>query len=201
MSSTLLDRVAARLGRGLVEVPVGFKHFVAGLLQGSLGFAGEESAGASFLRLDGSTWVTDKDGIVMGLLAVEMMSRLGRDPGELYRDITRDLGDPAYERVDFGATQQQKDILRALSPGDLQVPVLGGDPVTTVIAKAPGNGLPIDGIKVATAQAWFAVRPSGTEPVCKLYAESFRGPDHLKRVQDDAQSLLDSVFRARAKQT
>ncbi len=199
VSSSLLDRVAARLDRGLVEVPVGFKYFVEGLLQGSLGFAGEESAGASFLRLDGSTWVSDKDGIVMGLLAVEMMSRVGRDPGEMYREIARDLGDPAYERVDFAATPEQKESLRLASPGDLPVSDLGGDPVTAVITKAPGNGLPIDGVKVSTAQAWFAARPSGTEPVCKLYAESFRGPDHRKRVQDEAQSILDGLFRARAK--
>jgi phosphoglucomutase len=197
VSSSLLDRVAARLGRRVFEVPVGFKQFVGGLLDGSIGFAGEESAGASFLRLDGSTWTTDKDGIVPGLLAVEMTARLGKDPGELYRQIARELGDPAYERVDFDTTPERKEILRSLSAADLRITELAGDPVHSVVTTAPGNGQPIDGIKVATEHAWFAARPSGTEPVGKLYAESFRGPDHLRRVQEEAEAALESVFRAR----
>jgi phosphoglucomutase len=197
VSSSLLDRVAARLGRKLVEVPVGFKSFVDGLLDGSLGFAGEESAGASFLRTDGTTWTTDKDGLAPGLLAVEITARLGRDPGEIYREMTRELGDPAYERVDFDSSSERKEILRTSSPADLRLAELAGEPVTAIVTTASGNGRPIDGIKVATANAWFAARPSGTEPISKLYAESFKGPDHLARVQEEAQAALETLFRAR----
>jgi phosphoglucomutase len=196
VSSSLLDRVATRLGRDLFEAPVGFKYFVEGLLGGSLAFAGEESAGASFQQSDGNAWATDKDGIVAGLLAVEMTARLAQDPGEVYEKLVHDLGEPAYERVDFAATAEQRAAVRALSANDLHITELGGDAVRTVISTAPGNGKRIDGIKVTTDQAWFAARPSGTEAVCKLYAESFRGPDHLKRVQEEARSVLETVFRA-----
>lgn len=200
VSSSLLDRVAERLGRGVVETPVGFKHFVEGLLDGSIGFAGEESAGAAFLRLDGSTWVTDKDGIIPGLLAAEMTARTGKDPGDLYKELVHDLGDPAYERVDFAASLEQRDLLRSLSPNDFPMIDLGGNPVRAVVNTARGNGGLIDGVKVTTEHAWFAARPSGTEAVCKLYAESFRGPDHLRRVQDEAQSALEGLFRSRGAQ-
>jgi phosphoglucomutase len=200
VTSSLLDRIAARLGRDVIEFPVGFKYFVDGLLDGSLGFAGEESAGASLLRLDGSTWTTDKDGIVLGLLAVEMTLRLGRDPGEAYRSLARELGDPAYERVDFDATSERKERLRSISSSDLMLTDLAGDPVRAVLTTAPGNGGSIDGIKVATSNAWFAARPSGTEPIGKLYAESFRGPEHLARVQEDAESALERFFVAKGGQ-
>ena len=195
VSSSLIDRIAQRLGRPLVEVPVGFKYFVDGLLEGSLGFAGEESAGASLLRSDGSTWTTDKDGLVMCLLAVEMTLRLGRDPGEIYQKLTQDFGAPAYERLDFEVTPERKERLRAISPSDLRLKELGGDPVVSVTTTAPGNRLPIDGIKVATSNAWFAARPSGTEPIGKLYAESFLGPSHLARVQEEAQAALEDFLR------
>jgi phosphoglucomutase len=196
VSSALLDRVAARLGRKLVEVPVGFKHFGEGLLAGTLGFGGEESAGASFLRLDGTTWTTDKDGLLLGLLAIEMTSRLGRDPGELYRSITADLGEPAYARIDFAATDRQKAIIRSLSPADLSLTQLGGDKVRSAITRT-ADGQEIGGVKVSTEQAWFAVRPSGTENTCKLYAESFRGPEHLAHVQEEAQTVLEGAMGAR----
>jgi phosphoglucomutase len=196
VSSSLIDRVAASLGRRLVEVPVGFKWFVPGLLDGSLGFGGEESAGASFLRKDGTVWTTDKDGIIMDLLAAEMRAVTGKDPGELYRDLTKDLGEPCYERIDAPATARQKTILQNLSPEKLQVSELAGDQVLSVLSKAPGNGASIGGVKVVTRHGWFAARPSGTEEVYKLYTESFRGLDHLKRVQTDAQAIVRRAFES-----
>ncbi len=198
VSSSMIDRVTARLGRRLVEVPVGFKYFVDGLLEGSLGFAGEESAGASFLQRDGTVWTTDKDGLVMGLLAVEMTARTGRDPGECYRELTRELGEPVYERIDAPATAEQKVALTRMSAKDLAVTELAGDPVTAVLTTAPGDGRPFGGIKVMTEHGWFAARPSGTEAVYKLYAESFKGVEHLRRIQEQAQAAIERVFRARA---
>jgi phosphoglucomutase len=195
VSSSLIDRVAARLGRRLFEVPVGFKYFVDGLLDGSLGFAGEESAGASFLRRDASVWATDKDGLLMGLLAAEMTARTGRDPGEHYRALTRELGEPVYERIDAAATAEQRAALERVSAEDLAMTELGGDPVTAVLTTAPGDGRPIGGVKVLTAHGWFAARPSGTEAVYKLYAESFKGSQHLRRIQEEAQLAIEKVFR------
>jgi phosphoglucomutase len=199
VSSSMIDRVAARLGRALVEVPVGFKYFVGGLLDGSLGFGGEESAGATFLRRDGTTWVTDKDGLVMGLLAAEMTARTGRDPGELYRDLTRDLGDPVYERIDAAATREEKATLARLTADDLALRELGGDPVTAILTAAPGDGKPIGGIKVVTEHGWFAARPSGTEEVYKLYTESWKGAAHLRQIQDEAQAIITRSFRSAAR--
>jgi phosphoglucomutase len=194
VSSSFIDRVTARAGRRLIEVPVGFKYFVDGLLDGSVGFCGEESAGASFLCRNGSTWTTDKDGLIMGLLAVEMTERMGRDPGEQYRALTAELGDPAYERIDAPVTPAAKEALSHATASQLAIATLGDDPVTAVLTNAPGNGLAIGGIKVVTANAWFAARPSGTEAVYKLYAESFKGPDHLRRVQEEAQAALQKLF-------
>ena len=194
VSSSLIDRVASKLGRKLVEVPVGFKWFVNGLLDGSLGFGGEESAGASFLRRDGSVWTTDKDGIIMNLLAAEMMAKTGRDPGELYRELTHELGEPAYERIDAAATSAQKSILSKLSPDQVSATELAGDRILAKLTTAPGNGASIGGLKVVTEQGWFAARPSGTEDVYKLYAESFRGKDHLKRIEEEAQTLITTAL-------
>ncbi|HWG97563.1 MAG TPA: phosphoglucomutase (alpha-D-glucose-1,6-bisphosphate-dependent) [Nitrospira sp.] len=190
VSSSLIDRVAAKLNRKLVEVPVGFKWFVSGLLDGSLGFGGEESAGASFLRQDGTVWSTDKDGIIMDLLAAEMMAKTGRDPSELYRDLTKELGEPVYERIDAPATPEQKTILSKLSPEQVNATVLAGDRIVAMLTKAPGNAAAIGGLKVVTKNGWFAARPSGTEDVYKLYAESFKGNKHLKRIQEEAQALV-----------
>ena len=194
VSSSLIDRVAARLRRALIEVPVGFKWFVPGLLDGSLGFAGEESAGASFLCRDGSVWTTDKDGIVMALLAVELMARTGRDPFDLYAEITRELGQSAYERIDAAITAEEKTALLTLSPADIHASELGGDRIDAVLTTAPGNGASIGGLKVVTAHGWFAVRPSGTEEVYKLYAESFRGHAHLRRIQEEAQAIVGNAL-------
>ena len=194
VSSSLIDRVAEGLGRKLVEVPVGFKWFVPGLLSGELGFGGEESAGASFLRRDGTTWTTDKDGMILGLLAAEMTAVLGKDPGELYRDLTAKYGEPVYERVDAAATPEQKARLGKLSPEDVTATELAGAPITAVLTKAPGNDAPIGGLKVATKDGWFAARPSGTEDVYKIYAESFLGRDHLRRIQDEARSLVSAAL-------
>jgi phosphoglucomutase len=196
VSSSMIDRVAARLGRRLVEVPVGFKYFVEGLLDGSLAFAGEESAGASFLRRDGTVWATDKDGIIMGLLAAEMTARTGRDPGEHYQALTREFGEPAYERIDAPATPAQKAALQRLSAADLGLTELAGERVTAVLTAAPGDGRPIGGIKVMTEHGWFAARPSGTEAVYKLYAESFKGRDHLGRIVEEAQAVIQRAFAA-----
>jgi phosphoglucomutase len=194
VSSSIIDRVAAKIGRTLLEVPVGFKWFVPGLHDGSLGFGGEESAGASFLRRDGTVWTTDKDGIIMDLLAAELMARTGRDPSEFYHDLTRELGAPEYARIDAPATAAQKAVLQKLSPRDIDATELGGDPIQSMLTTAPGNGASIGGLKVITAQGWFAARPSGTEEVYKLYAESFRGSAHLQRIQEEAQAILAKVF-------
>ena len=196
VSSSLIDRVAAKIGRKLVEVPVGFKWFVQGLLDGSMGFGGEESAGASFLRKDGTVWTTDKDGIVMDLLAAEMMATTGRDPGELYRELTRELGEPTYERIDAPATSAQKAILLKLSPEQVPAKELAGRKITGKLTHAPGNGAAIGGLKVITDAGWFAARPSGTEDVYKLYAESFQGIEHLRRIQQEAKALISRVFSA-----
>jgi phosphoglucomutase len=190
VSSSMIDRVALRLSRRLVEVPVGFKYFVEGLLDGSLGFGGEESAGASFLCVDGSPWTTDKDGLILGLVAIEMTARLGKDPGEQYATLTRELGDPVYARIDAAATVAQKRAIASLTADRLALVELAGDPVKAVVTAAPGDGKPIGGVKVSTDHGWFAARPSGTEAVYKLYAESFRGSAHLQRIQDEAQAAL-----------
>lgn len=198
VTSTLVDRVAARLGRRLVDVPVGFKYFVSGLLDGTLAVAGEESAGASFLRRHGSVWTTDKDGIIMGLLAVEMMARTGRDPAEQFASLAADLGKPVYARVDFPATPEQRALLRRLTSSDVRTTALAGDPIRVVLTTAPGNGLPIGGIKVVTERGWFAARPSGTEAVYKLYAESFVDRSHLHRIQEEAYAIIQNGFTTRA---
>jgi phosphoglucomutase len=194
VSSSLIDRVAEKLRRVLVEVPVGFKWFVEGLLDGSLGFGGEESAGASFLRRDGLVWSTDKDGIIMDLLAAEITATTGRDPSDLYRALTAELGEPVYARIDAAATPQQKATLSKLSPDQVPARTLAGDPIVARLTTAPGNGAAIGGLKVVTAQGWFAARPSGTEDVYKLYAESFKGPDHLAQIQAEAQALIAKVL-------
>ncbi len=194
VTSGIVDRVAKKLGRRLWEVPVGFKWFVAGLLDGSLGFGGEESAGASLLRRDGTVWTTDKDGIALGLLAAEILGATGRDPGELYRLLTEELGSPVYERIDRKATAGQKALLKKLGASEVTTPSLAGDPIRSILTQAPGNDAPIGGLKVSTDFGWFAARPSGTEEVYKLYAESFRGREHLVRIQTEAASLLERVF-------
>jgi phosphoglucomutase len=196
VSSSMIDFVAKSLGRKLVEVPVGFKWFVDGLLDGSLGFGGEESAGASFLRRDGTVWTTDKDGLIMGLLAAEMLSRTGKDPGQLYSELTARFGDPVYERIDAPANPEQKAILSKLSPSDVNETKLAGDKIEAMLTTSPGNGAPIGGLKVVTARGWFAARPSGTENVYKIYAESFAGEEHLRRLQTEAQELISRVFKA-----
>jgi phosphoglucomutase len=194
VSSSIIDRVANKLNRKVVETPVGFKWFVEGLGSGDFGFAGEESAGASFLKRDGTVWTTDKDGMVMGLLAAEMIARTGRDPSQLFAELTAELGVPYYERIDVAATPQQKNALKALGPEQLDMKELAGEPVRAVRTKAPGNNQSFGGIKVETDSGWFAARPSGTEDVYKIYAESFRGQDHLKRIQSDAQAAIAKVF-------
>ena len=196
VSSSMIDRVAAKLGRRLFEVPVGFKWFVDGLVDGSLGFVGEESAGATFVRRDGAVWTTDKDGIVMGLLAAEMTARTGRDPGEIYAGLTAELGAPAYARVDAPANPRQKAILKNLTAEQLGAVELAGDPVVSTLSEAPGNGEKIGGIKVASERGWYAARPSGTENVYKIYAESFVDEAHLGRIQQDARDGLARVFAA-----
>jgi phosphoglucomutase len=194
VSTSMLDRVVASLNRRLLEVPVGFKWFVAGLIDGSIGFGGEESAGASFLRRDGSVWTTDKDGIIACLLAAEMTARSGRDSGESYRELTERFGSPAYRRIDAPASPQQKAILSRLSPDQVKATKLAGEPITATLTVAPGNGAPIGGLKVVTENAWFAARPSGTENVYKVYAESFRGEDHLAQVIDEAQAVVTQAL-------
>jgi|SRR5579871_122482 len=193
VSSSIIDRVAVMLGRRLVEVPVGFKWFVAGLLDGSLGFGGEESAGASFLRRDGSVWSTDKDGIIMGLLAAEILARTRKDPGEVYDNLTEQFGAPVYQRIDAPATPERKAALLRLSPEQVKVKELAGDPIEAMQTTAPSNGAPLGGLKVITARGWFAARPSGTEDVYKIYAESFAGEEHLRRIQAEAQELIARV--------
>ncbi len=196
VSSSIIDRVTAKLGRRLYEVPVGFKWFVSGLADGSLGFVGEESAGATFLRRDGRVWTTDKDGIICGLLAAEMTAVTGRDPGEHYAALTAALGAPVYQRIDAPATREQKAILSKLSASDVTDTELAGEPILRTLTTAPGDGAPIGGLKVETKNGWFAARPSGTEEVYKLYAESFLGEDHLRRIQSEAQALVSRAFAA-----
>jgi phosphoglucomutase len=198
VSSSMIDRVAADLGRNLVEVPVGFKWFVGGLLDGTVAFGGEESAGASFLRRDGSPWTTDKDGIILALLASEIIGVTGRTPSEHYGALTERFGAPAYARVDAPATREQKAVLAALSPEQVAAGELAGEQITAVLTEAPGNGAAIGGLKVCTDSAWFAARPSGTEDVYKIYAESFQGPEHLARVQAEARELVSTVLDAAA---
>jgi phosphoglucomutase len=195
VSSSIIDRVAAKMGRKLVEVPVGFKWFVDGLIGGSLGFAGEESAGASFLRKDGSVWTTDKDGLILGLLAAEITAKTKRDPGEAYDRLTGELGVPFYERIDAPATAEQRKLLTALSPEQLEMTELAGEAITTTLTAAPGNGVPFGGIKVIAESGWFAARPSGTEDIYKIYAESFRSEVHLQRIQQEAKDALARVFK------
>ncbi len=195
VSSSMIDRVAGGIGRKVLEVPVGFKWFVNGLADGSLGFGGEESAGASFLKFDGGSWSTDKDGPIMGLLSAEIAARTGKDPGERYQSLTAKYGDPVYQRIDAAATKEQKAKLAKLSPEQVTTKELAGEPITAVLTNAPGNGAAIGGLKVATANGWFAARPSGTEDVYKIYAESFRGEDHLKQIQQEAKSLVDTALK------
>ena len=194
VSSSMIDRVAASLGRTLLEVPVGFKWFVPGLLDGSVGFGGEESAGASFLRRDGSVWTTDKDGLLLALLASEILGKTGKSPSELYRELTAEHGDPAYARVDAPASREQKAVLARLSPEQVTATELAGEPITATLTTAPGNGAAIGGLKVVTESAWFAARPSGTEDVYKIYAESFQGPEHLAQVQAAARELVSEAL-------
>ncbi|EWT05874.1 phosphoglucomutase [Intrasporangium chromatireducens Q5-1] len=194
VSSSMIDRVAADLGRRLLEVPVGFKWFVPGLLDGSVGFGGEESAGASFLRFDGSVWTTDKDGIILALLASEILAATGRTPSDHYADLTARHGAPAYARIDAPADREQKAKLAALSANDVHADSLAGEPITATLTEAPGNGAKIGGLKVVTDSAWFAARPSGTEDVYKIYAESFKGPDHLAQVQAEAKTVVDQAL-------
>jgi phosphoglucomutase len=194
VSSSIIDRVAKGLGRPMLEVPVGFKWFVDGLIDGSLGFVGEESAGASFLRRNGAVWTTDKDGLIMGLLAAEMTAITGKDPGQLYLDLTAKYGSPVYQRLDAAATKEQKAKLAKLSPSQVTATTLAGEPITAILTEAPGNHAPIGGLKVTTENGWFAARPSGTEDVYKIYAESFNGEPHLKQIQTEAQSLVTAAI-------
>jgi len=194
VSSSMIDQVTEGLARSLFEVPVGFKWFVPGLLDGSVAFGGEESAGASFLQRDGSVWTTDKDGIIMALLASEITAVTGRSPSELYSDLTSRYGDPAYARIDTPATRKQKAALARLSPEQVSATELAGEKITAALTTAPGNGAPIGGLKVVTASGWFAARPSGTEDVYKLYAESFRGPEHLAAIQEQARQIIAAAI-------
>lgn len=196
VSSSMIDRVAASLGRPLAEVPVGFKWFVDGLVDGSYGFGGEESAGASFLRRDGSVWTTDKDGIILDLLAAEITAVTGRDPGEHYRDLEAQFGSPSYARMDAPATPAQKAVLSSLSPDLVAATELAGEPITAKLTRAPANDAPIGGLKVVTANGWFAARPSGTEQIYKIYAESFRGAEHLAAIQAEAQAIVGAALQA-----
>ncbi len=190
----MIDRVRAKLGRRLYEVPVGFKWFVDGLVDGSLGFGGEESAGASFLRQDGTVWTTDKDGIVAALLAAEITARAGRDPGEIYRELTHELGEAVADRIEAPATQEQKKRLLELSPEQVRCTQLAGETVRRILSRAPGNDAPIGGVKVIAESGWFAARPSGTEDIYKIYAESVRGEDHLRRIVKEAQAIVDGAL-------
>jgi phosphoglucomutase len=194
VSSLMIDRVTAKLGRKLYEVPVGFKWFVRGLLDGSLGFAGEESAGASFMRVDGSVWTTDKDGIIPALLSAEITARTGRDPGEIYHELASEFGDPLYDRVEAKATPAQKEMLERLSPQQVRSADLAGEQIQTILTHAPGNGAPIGGLKVIAESGWFAARPSGTEDIYKIYGESFRGAEHLGRILKEAQTIVSEAL-------
>jgi phosphoglucomutase len=189
VSSSMIDRVAGKAGRGLYETPVGFKWFVNGLLKGALGFAGEESAGSSFLRMDGSVWTTDKDGIIAALLSAEITAKMKSDPGEIYQELTGEFGDPVYDRIEAPATSAQKAIMLKLSPENLRAADLAGEPIRNILTKAPGDGNAIGGVKVITDAGWFAARPSGTEDIYKIYAESFRGREHLQRIEEEAQAI------------
>jgi phosphoglucomutase len=195
VSSQMIDRVTTKVGRKLYEVPVGFKWFVDGLLDGSLGFGGEESAGASFVRLDGSVWTTDKDGIVPALLAAEITAKMDRDPGVIYRELTHEFGEPAYDRVEAPATPGQKKILKNLSSHDISKKELAGEKIESILTQAPGNNAPIGGLKVTTKSGWFAARPSGTENIYKIYAESFHGTDLLHRILEEAQSIVNNALK------
>jgi len=195
VSSQMIDHAAEKLGRKLMEVPVGFKWFVDGLLDGSLGFGGEESAGASFLRRDGTVWTTDKDGIIAALLAAEITAKMKKDPGEIYRDLTREFGDPVYDRVEAAASMEQKEKLKKLSPQQIHSKELAGEKIESILTKAPGNGAPIGGLKVIAKSGWFAARPSGTEDIYKIYAESFNGKEHLRRIIDEAQSIVTASLK------
>jgi len=195
VSSSMIDRIASDLGRRLCEVPVGFKWFVDGLLDGSFGFGGEESAGASFLRRDGTVWTTDKDGIILDLLAAEITARTGRDPGEHYRELEQRFGSPVYERIDAPATPEEKAVLKSLSPEQVTATELAGEAITARLTQAPGNGAAIGGLKVVTENGWFAARPSGTENIYKIYAESFRGAEHLARIQDEAREIVRQALK------
>jgi phosphoglucomutase len=194
VSSSIIDRVAKGLGRPMLEGPVGFKYFVDALLDGSLGFVGEESAGASFLRRNGTVWTTDKDGLILGLVAAEMTAVTGKDPGQLYADLTAKYGAPVYQRIDAAATKEQKAKLGKLSPSQVTAKTLAGEPITAILTEAPGNHAPIGGLKVTTENGWFAARPSGTEDVYKIYAESFNGEEHLKQIQTEAQALVNAAI-------
>jgi phosphoglucomutase len=194
VSSQIIDHVANRLGRRLYEVPVGFKWFVDGMFDGSLGFVGEESAGASFLRKDGGVWTTDKDGIAPALLSAEMTARTGRDPGEAYRELTRAFGEPLFERIDAAATPAQKKLLSNLNPEQVKSKELAGGKIQSILTKAPGNGASIGGLKVVADGGWFAARPSGTEDVYKIYAESYRSADHLRQIQAEAQKIVTAAL-------
>jgi phosphoglucomutase len=194
VSSQMIDRVATKIGRKLCEVPVGFKWFVDGLLDGSLGFVGEESAGASFSRKDGSVWTTDKDGIVPSLLSAEITARTGRDPGEIYRDLAREFGEPLYDRRDAPATPAQKAMLARLSPQQVRSADLAGETIQAILTHAPGNGASIGGLKVIAESGWFAARPSGTEDIYKIYAESFLDADHLRRILQEAQTIVSEAL-------
>jgi phosphoglucomutase len=199
VSSSMIDRVAAKLGRTLYETPVGFKWFVDGLLSGSLGFGGEESAGSSFLRRNGGVWTTDKDGIIAALLAAEIAARMGRDPGEIYAGLTSEMGNPVYGRIDAPATREQQAILAKLSPADIDAGDLAGEKIERILTKAPGNGGPVGGVKVVAKSGWFAARPSGTEEIYKIYAESFQGEDHLRQIQQEAQAMVGRALKGGGK--
>ncbi|MDO9397182.1 MAG: phosphoglucomutase, alpha-D-glucose phosphate-specific, partial [Herbiconiux sp.] len=195
-SSTMIDHVTAGLGRRLWEVPVGFKWFVPGLIDGSVGFGGEESAGASFLRFDGTVWTTDKDGILLALLASEILAVTGKTPSQIYAELTEEFGDPVYQRVDAPASKAQKAVLAKLDGEAITADTLAGDPIIAKLSHAPGNGAAVGGVKVVTDRAWFAARPSGTEDVYKIYAESFVGPEHLAEVQAEAKLIVDAALGA-----
>jgi phosphoglucomutase len=196
VSSAMIDRVASKLNRNLREVPVGFKWFVDGLIEGSLGFGGEESAGASFLRINGEVWTTDKDGIIMDLLAAEVKARTGKNPAELYKDLENQFGSPVYERMDAGATLEEKEVLKNLDLNVINEEFMAGEKITGKITRAPGNDAPIGGLKVMTENGWFAARPSGTEAIYKIYAESFLGDDHLQKIKEEAQAIVNNAFRS-----
>ena len=196
VSSAMIDRIATHINRNLREVPVGFKWFVDGLIDGSLGFGGEESAGASFLRMNGEVWTTDKDGIIMDLLSAEITARTGKNPAELYKTLEDQFGNPVYDRTDAAATLEEKNVLKNLDPTVIKEDSLAGEKIIAKLTRAPGNDAPIGGLKVMTENGWFAARPSGTESIYKIYAESFLGNDHLQKVKEEAQAIVNNAFRA-----